>query len=147
MGRKPPVAHVLGGEASGALNAPTRVRASGGGQCPCARRPSVRSSPLPYSTAVAARALADSLDSISVFEATAVDGRPCARMVSLYALVRVPLVGTLDTPKSHEVRNDRTSCNLTENVARYAECGSTAGCNGGVEMGMVLRFPSRLRPC
>ena len=51
---------------------------------------------LPYSTAVAARALADSLDGISVFEAAVVDGRPCVWMVSLYALVRVPLVGTLD---------------------------------------------------
>jgi len=87
---------VLGGEASGALNAPTRVRASGGGQCPCARRPSIRSSPFPYSTTVAARALVDSLDGTSVFEAAAVDNRPCVRTVSLYALVRVPLVGTLN---------------------------------------------------
>ena len=47
---------VLGGEASGAFNAPARVCASGGGRRPCARR------------------LIDSLDAISVFEATAVDG-------------------------------------------------------------------------
>ena len=59
------------------LNVLALVRASGGGQCPCARRLSVRSSPLPYSTAVVARALTDSLDAISVFEAAAVDGRAC----------------------------------------------------------------------
>jgi len=70
---------VLGGEASGALNALALVRASGGGQCPCARRLLVRSSPLPYSTTVVARALIDSLDAISVFEAAAVDGRACVR--------------------------------------------------------------------
>ena len=70
---------MLGGEASGALNALAVVRASGGGQCPCARRLSVRSSPLPYSTAVVARALADSLDAISVFEVAAIDGRVCVR--------------------------------------------------------------------
>ena len=97
MGQKRPVTRALGGEASGALNALALVRASGGGRCPCARRPSVRSSPLPYSTSVIARPLADSLDGVSVFEAAAVDGRPCVRMVSLYALVRVPLVDTLDT--------------------------------------------------
>ena len=65
---------VLGGEASGALNAPARVRASGGGQCPCARR-----RPLPYSTTVVARALIDSLDAISVLEAAGVDGRARVR--------------------------------------------------------------------
>ena len=73
MGQKPPVTRVLGGEASGALNALAPVRASGGGQCPCARCLSVRSSPFPYSTAVVARALTDSLDGISVFEVPLVD--------------------------------------------------------------------------
>jgi len=38
----PPVTCVLGGEASGAFNAVARVRASGGGRRPCARRPPVR---------------------------------------------------------------------------------------------------------
>jgi len=38
----PPVTCVLGGEASGAFNALARVRASGGGRRPCARRPPVR---------------------------------------------------------------------------------------------------------
>ena len=76
----PPVTRVLGGEASGALNALALVRASGGGQCPCARRLSVRSSPLPYSTAVVARALTDSLDAISVFEAATVDGGAYVRL-------------------------------------------------------------------
>ena len=70
---------VLGEEASGALNTLALMRASGGGQCPCARRLSVRSSPLPCSTAVIARAQIDSLDAISVFDAAAVDGRTCVR--------------------------------------------------------------------
>ena len=38
----PPVTCALGGEASGAFNAPARVRASGGGRRPCARRLLVR---------------------------------------------------------------------------------------------------------
>ena len=46
----------LGGEASGTFNAPARVRVSGGGWRPRARR------------------LIDSLDAISVFEVAAVDG-------------------------------------------------------------------------
>jgi len=71
----PSVTHVLGGEAPGAFNAPARVRASGGGQCPCSRRFLIRSRRLPCSTAVGARALIDSLDATSVFEAAAVDGR------------------------------------------------------------------------
>ena len=44
-----------------------------------------------------ARALTDSLDDISVFEAATVDGRACVRMAWLYALVRVTLVDTLDS--------------------------------------------------
>jgi len=40
--------------------------------------------------------LTDSLDGISVFEAATVDGRAFVRMAWLYALVRVPLVDTLD---------------------------------------------------
>ena len=71
---------VLGGEASGAFNAPARVRASGGGQCPNARRLLVRSSPLPSSTVVVARALTGSLDAIFVFEAATVDGGACVRL-------------------------------------------------------------------
>ena len=47
MGRKPvpyhaPMTCVLGGEASGAFNAPARVRESGRGRRPCARHPPVR---------------------------------------------------------------------------------------------------------
>ena len=64
---------VLGGEASGAFNASARVRASGGGRRPCARRLPVRVSLFPYSTAASARPLIDSLDALSVFEAAAVD--------------------------------------------------------------------------
>ena len=68
------VTSVLGGNTAGALNVLALVRTSGGGQCPCARCLSVRLSPLPHSTAVVARALTDSLDGISVFEAATVDG-------------------------------------------------------------------------
>ena len=64
---------VLGENAIGALNALVPVRASGGGRCPCARRLPIRSSLLPYSTVVGARALIDSLDALSVFEVAIVD--------------------------------------------------------------------------
>jgi len=67
------VTGVLGGNATGALNALVPVRASGGGRRPCARRLLVRSSSFPYSTAVGARALTGSLDVFSVFEAAVVD--------------------------------------------------------------------------
>jgi len=68
-----PVTGVLGGNATGALNALAPVRVSGGGRRPCARRPPIRSSPFSCSTVVGARALLDSLDTLSVFEAEAVD--------------------------------------------------------------------------
>jgi len=68
-----PVTSVLGGNVTGALNAPVSVRASGGGRRPCARRLLVRSSLFPYSTVVGARALTDLLDAFSVFEAAVVD--------------------------------------------------------------------------
>jgi len=58
---------------TGALNALVPVPASGGGRRPCARRLPMRSSLLPYSTVAGARALIDSLDTLSVFEAVAVD--------------------------------------------------------------------------
>ena len=70
----PPVTTVLGGNAAGALNVLVLVRASGGGQFPCARRSSTRSGLFPYSTVAGARPLIDSLDAISVFEAVVVDG-------------------------------------------------------------------------
>ena len=63
----------LGENATGALNALVPVRASGGGRRPCARRLPIRSSLFPYSTVVGARALIDSLDALSVFEAAVVD--------------------------------------------------------------------------
>ena len=65
---------MLGENATDALNAVVLVRASGGGRRPCARRLPIRSSPFPYSTVVGARALVDSLDALSVFEAEGVDG-------------------------------------------------------------------------
>ena len=68
-----PVTSVLGGKTTGALNALALVRASGGVQCPCARRFPTRSSPFPYSTAASAQPLVDSLDAISVFEAVDVE--------------------------------------------------------------------------
>ena len=64
---------VLGENTTGALNALVSVRASGGGWRPCARRLLIHSSLFPYSTLVGARALIDSLDTLSVFEAVAVD--------------------------------------------------------------------------
>ena len=66
---------MLGENTTGALNALVPVRASGGGRRPCARRLLVRSSLFPYSTVVGARALIDSLDALSVFEAAVVDDR------------------------------------------------------------------------
>jgi len=66
---------VLGGKATGTLNALVPVRASGGGRCPRARRLPIRSSLFPYSTVVSARPLSGSLDVFSVFEAAAVDDR------------------------------------------------------------------------
>ena len=68
-----PVTSVLGENATGALNALVPVRASGGGRRPCARRLLVRSSLFPYSTVAGARALIDSPDAFSVFEAAVVD--------------------------------------------------------------------------
>ena len=68
---------VLGGKATGALNALAPVRASGGGRRPCVRRLLIRSSLCPYSTVVSARALIDLLDVLSVFEAAVVDGCTC----------------------------------------------------------------------
>ena len=66
---------VLGENATGTLNALVPVPASGGGRRPCARCLPIRSSLFPYSTVVGARALIDSLDALSVFEAAVVDDR------------------------------------------------------------------------
>jgi hypothetical protein len=82
------------------------VRASGGGRRPCARRLLIRSSLFPYSTVVGARALIDSLNVLSVFEAADVDDRMrdwverrvgSLRAISLCTSVRIPLTHTLDT--------------------------------------------------
>jgi len=70
---------VLGGKTAGALNALALVRASGDGQCPCARRFLTRSSLFPYSTVASTRPPIDSLDAISVFEAADVNGCVCVR--------------------------------------------------------------------
>ena len=64
---------VLGGNATGALNALVPVRASGGGRRPCAQRLLVRSSLFPYSTVAGARVLIDSPDAFSIFEAAVID--------------------------------------------------------------------------
>ena len=66
---------VLGENATGTLNLLVLVPVSGGGRCPCARHPPIRSSLFPYSTVAGARALTDLLDAISVFEAAVVDDR------------------------------------------------------------------------
>jgi len=68
-----PVTGVLGGNTTGTLNALVPVPASGGGRRPCARRLPIRSSLFPYLTVVGARAVIDSLDALSVFEAAVVD--------------------------------------------------------------------------
>jgi len=68
------VTGVLGENTTGALNALVPVHALGGGWRPCARRLLVRSSLFPYPTVVGARALIDSLDALSVFVASVVDG-------------------------------------------------------------------------
>jgi len=72
-----PVTGVLGENTTGALNALVPVRTSGGGRRPCARRLLVRSSLLPYSTVAGFRVLIDSLDTLSIFEAVAVDDYTC----------------------------------------------------------------------
>ena len=69
--------YMLGENTTGAFNALVPVPASGGGRLPCARRLPIRSSLLPYSTVADARALIDSLDTLSVFEAAVVDDRTC----------------------------------------------------------------------
>ena len=65
----------LGKNAAGALNALVPVLASGGGRRPCARGLPIRMSLFPYSTVAGARALVDSQDALSVFEATVVEDR------------------------------------------------------------------------
>ena len=69
----------LGENATGAVNALVLVPALGGGRRPCARRLPIRSSLFPYSTVADARALVDSQDALSVFEATVAGDRrgPC----------------------------------------------------------------------
>jgi len=66
---------VLGENATGALNDLVPVPTSGGGRHPCTRRLLICSSLLPYSTVAGARALTDSRDALSVFEAAIVDDR------------------------------------------------------------------------
>ena len=68
---------VLGENATSALNALVPMHALGSGQRPCVRRLPVRSSLFLYSTVVGARALIDSLDALSVFDAAVVDDCTC----------------------------------------------------------------------
>ena len=63
----------LGENTPGALNALVPVPESGGGQRPCARGLPIRTSLLPYSTTAGARALVDSQDALSMFEAMVVE--------------------------------------------------------------------------
>jgi len=72
----------LGESAADALNALVPVPVSGGGRRPCARGLSIRMSLFPYSTVTGARALIDSHDALSVFEATDDDDRLCDRGAS-----------------------------------------------------------------
>ena len=101
--------YVLGENATGTLNALVPAPASGGGRRPYARRLPIRSILLPYSTVVGARALIDSLDALSGFEAMVVDdytrdwesvelgASTCIRAISLCTSVGIPLADTLDT--------------------------------------------------
>ena len=65
----------LGKNTIGAFNALVLMPTSGGGRRPCARRLPIRSSLFPYSTVAGARALVDSQDALSVFEATVAGDR------------------------------------------------------------------------
>ena len=108
---------VLGGKATGALNALVLMRASGGGHCPCARHLPIHSSLFPCLRVVSARPLSGSLDVFSVFEAAVIDDHMayqnvelraliCARVTSLCASVRVPLTDTLDSTICSEINLD-----------------------------------------
>ena len=65
----------LGENATGALNALVPVPTSSGRRRPYARRLLIRSSLFPYSTVAGARALVDSQETLSVFEATVAGDR------------------------------------------------------------------------
>ena len=70
-----PVTDRLGENAAGALNTLVPVYASGGRRRPCARGLLIHTSLFPYSTVAGARALVDSQDALSMFEATVVEDR------------------------------------------------------------------------
>ena len=59
----------LGGNTAGALNALVPIPASGGGQRPCARGLSIRTSQFPYSTVAVRSSPVDSHDALPMFEA------------------------------------------------------------------------------
>jgi len=65
----------LGENTTGALNALVPVPASSGGRRPCTRGLLISTSLLPYLTAAGARALVDSQDALSVFEAMVIEDR------------------------------------------------------------------------
>ena len=64
-----PVTVGLGGSMAERLNALVSVPATGGGRRFCARDPSIRMSHFPYSSVIVCRALVDSQDLASMFEA------------------------------------------------------------------------------
>jgi len=70
-----PVTDGLGENAAGALNALVPVPALGSGRRPCTRGLPIRTSLFPYLMVAGARALVDSQDALSVFEATVVEDR------------------------------------------------------------------------
>jgi len=70
-----PMTDGLGENAASTFNALVPMPASGGGRCPCARGPPIRTSLFPYSTVAGARALVDSQDALSVFETRVVEDR------------------------------------------------------------------------
>ena len=92
------------------------VLVSGGGQRPCTRGLSIRTSLFPCSTVAGARASVDSHDALSALVATGVDNCACdrgassrgplicVRMLSSWASVRVHLTDTLDSSPRVSIR-------------------------------------------
>ena len=107
-----PVTVGFGENAAGALNALIPIPASGGGRSPCTRDLLIRMSQIRIQRLPFSRAIADSHDHFSVFEAMVVITFWQSRVgtggvelgasiyswvLSLCALVRVPLVDILDS--------------------------------------------------
>jgi len=103
-----PVTVGFGENTAGTLNALVPVPALGGGRCPCALGLLIHTSQFCIQRLLFSRAIADSHDHFSAFEAMALwhsrmgtggvesGASIYIRVLSLCALVRVPLIDTLD---------------------------------------------------